>query len=1059
MASLAKISRPVARLIGRQAAVQAICPLPVPLTWVVAPAGSGKTSFGLEFCQACTGPTAWLRLDEADADPASFLMYFQQAIVTGSVAPGWQPPALLREHLPALQGYLRLFIRSLAGAIAPEACIVMDDAHRCQQAPFFKQFLEILIEELPPGVRLLVLSRAPAPANCARLLAHGMMQEVPVSALAFSPEETEVLLHVLRVERATELRDAVFRITRGWPAGIALIAAWLKRRPQDALKTEDIMSEAVAGYLAEEMFSALSDAERETLLAICWLPYFNGAWAVSLSGMPGAADVAARLAAHGALIYEYPGRQYMLHPLFRRFLRNWAEAHHDAAQRLQRVERSVALLEAAGNLDAAIKLALEHGLPQCAAPLIELRAEELFATARHQTLTRWIDALPAQHCGPWHYYWLGLAVFMTDTARAREALLKAHEAFAAQSNHKYRFLALSAIISSYFFNGAAREPLRDFLNRHVDPHRDYELVPDPTLKAHLTHSVWSGLFIVEPGHADMPLWEQRAFDALRQPADATLKVRLSTMLTQHYFLSGRYHQIRSVHALIGALPESASWSSYARYLAYLIRLYDALVSLDHARLIDSYAGSCRSSEESGIRIMDSHYALIHATGLLFRGEHVKVRAILDKVVASTPPGHHNLAGHVHLTWSWASSWMGDARAALEHARLAREAGRRFGCVPYELCSSVAECVAHAVLDREACRAQLVALRRLGEQTNYPVAAIHADLLDAWLLLSDGASCDDVSDASRFVQRAFGQLKGQGGGYLSFAIPRILQPLCVHALRHDIETDTACTLIRAFRLTPPEDAPQSWPWPVRIHCFGGFRLELDGEPIRSQGKSKHRQLDVVRMLAAHAPAPLPFDRAAEALWPDSDGDSARHALETTLSRLRGTLGADTIRLEQGMLSFNRDICWTDTSALEHQLSLLERTIERADPTTGDVADAANRLLDLYRGEMLAGESATWMLAQRELWRSRIARVLGAAGRLLANNDDMNAATTLLEHAIEADPYCKSLTETLMRINLDMGRYAEGLAVYRRYRRIALSVLGTPVSSEIEALAQQLQAAGS
>lgn len=1059
MASLAKISRPVARLIGREAVVQAVCSSPVPLAWVVAPAGSGKTGFGLEFCQCCAGPSAWLRLDEADADPASFLMYFQQAIVHGAVASDWQPPVLLREHLPALQGYLRVFIRSLAAVIAADACIVMDDAHRCQQAPFFKQFLELLIDELPPGVKLLVLSRAPAPANCARLLAHGMMQEIPVTALAFTAAETEVLLHVMGVERAVELRDTVFRFTQGWPAGIALTASWLKRRPQAVLKTEDVLSEAVAAYLAEEMFSAFSDVERETLLAVCWLPYFNGAWAMSLSGVPSAADVVARLASYGALIYEYPGRQYVLHPLFRRFLRDWAEAHGDAVQRTQRIEHCVSLLENDGNLDAAIALALEHGLPQRAAPLIERRAEDLFAAARHQTLARWIDALPEEHRGSWHYYWLGLAVFMTDTGRARESLLKAHVVFAAQSNHKYRFLALSAIISSYFFNGAAQEPLRDFLNRHVDAQRDYDLLPDPALKAHLTHSVWSALFAAEPGHADIPLWEQRAFDALRQPADPTLKVRLSTMLAQHYSMSGRYDRLRSVRALLDALPESASLPSYARYLTYLIRLYDDLMALDHAALNESYVQSCRCSEESGIRIMDSHYALIYAKGLLFQGEFAKAKAIFAKVAASTPPGHHHLAGHSHLTQSWAASWMGDARAALEHALLAREAARRYGCMPFELCSWAAECIAHALLDRDACRAQLVELRRLGGEADYPMVTMHADLLDAWLLLSEGGQGDANAQVSRLVQQALAQLKQHSGGYLAFATPHILEPVCAYALRHEIEPDMACALIRAFRLTPPANAPQSWPWPVRIHCFGGFRLHLDGEPMRSQGKSKHRQLEVVRLLAAHAPAPLPLERAAEALWPDSDGDSARHALETTLSRLRGTLGAETIRLEHGMLSFNGNVCWVETAALDRQLSRLEGTVDGGEAALQDVVDEAHRTLELYRGEMLAGESASWVLAPRELWRSRIARMLGAAARTLAGNGDLNTAATLLEHAIEADPYCISLTAALMRINLDTGRHAQGLAAYRRYRRIALSALGVPVADEIETLAQQLQAAGS
>lgn len=1016
MASLAKVSRPVARLIGRAAVVQAVQSSAIPLTWVVAPAGSGKTGFGLEFCERCSGPTAWMRLDEGDADPASFLMYFQQAIVNGAVASDWQPPLLLREHLPALQIYLRLFVRSLALAIAPDACIVMDDAHRCQQAPFFRQFLEILIEELPRGVRQLVLSREPAPANCARLLAHGMMQEIPGTALAFSAAETEVLLHVIGVERAVEVCDTVFQLTQGWPAGIALIAALLKRRRQAVLKGDEMLSDAVAAYIAEEVFSAFGNVERDALLAVCWLPYFNGAWAVALSGAAGAGDAMARLAAQGALIYEYPGRQYTLHPIFRRFLRNWAESKIDAAQRMRWIRHCVSLLESDGNLDAAITLALDHGLPQLAAPLIEKHAETMFAAARHQTLAHWVDALPAQHRSPWHHYWLGMSIFMTDTARARASLLAAFEAFDAQSNRKYRFLALSAVISSYFFNGVAQEPLRDFLSRHVDLQRDVEQLPDPSLKAHLTHSVWSALFIAEPGHADLPLWEQRALDTLRQPVDPTLKIRLATMLAQHYGMSGRCHRMRSLRALLDALPEAASLPSYARYLSYLIQLYDDLFSLALERLDGTYTACCRYSEESGIRIMDSHYALIHALGLMFRGEFVKVNAVLAKVAAATSPTHHHLVGHLHLTQAWAANWQGDARAGLEHARLAREAGRRNGCVPYELSSLVTECISQALIDHEACRAQLEVLRQRGKEMNYSITTIHADLIEAWMMLDgDTPSPSAKEEVSQLVQRALSQLREESDGYLLFAIPQILQPLCAWALERGIETDMAGGLIRAFRLRPPQDAPRSWPWPVSIRCFGGFQLHIEGAPIRSQGKSKHRQLDLVRLLAAYAPAPMSLDHVAAALWPDSEGDSARHALETTLSRLRATIGPDVIRLDQGRLSFNNDMCWSDTSALSRQLSRLELLADRTDATAFELVEHAKRILELYRGEMLPGDDTSWALSPRTLWRNRITRMLGATARALIQRDSVAEANALLERAVEADRQCSALSTLLARLN--------------------------------------------
>jgi ATP/maltotriose-dependent transcriptional regulator MalT/DNA-binding SARP family transcriptional activator len=1075
MASLAKTSRPVARLIGRHSAVQTVLDSPATLTWIAAPAGSGKTSLGLEFCQAAGPTVAWLRLDEADTDPASFLLYFEQAIVNGGVAPGWQPPPLLREHLPAPQGYLRLYARSLGAALAPASCIVMDDAHRCQDAPWFRQLLETLATELPPASKVVVLSRALPPAACARLLAHGDMHELDSTALAFTRDETKVLLNVLGVGQADTVADSVYAFTRGWAAGIALVASWLKRRPGAALAAEDVLSEAMIGYLAEEVFSAYSDEERATLLAVCWLPHFSGAWAAALSGAPHAADIVARLAAQGALIYEYPGRQYALHPLFQGFLRKWAATRVGEEQRGAWIAGCIDVLLADGSGDAAIKLALEHGMPERAAGLIEASAESMFASARHTTLARWIDALPEAHRNAWHYYWLGLAVFMSDTARARAALLKALQAFTEQNQPTHRFQALSAIISSYFFDGAAEQPLRAFLRQHVDPAEDYDRLPGSALKAHLTHSVWSGLFMTDPGHQDMDLWEQRAQEVLRQPGEPTLKVRLGAMLGQHYYQSGRYAAVHAVRELVDAMPEAAALPPYARYLSHLVQLYDALTAMDHDRFDATYAACRASSESSGIRIMDSHYALLHAAACLLRGEPGKAVAVIAEVAAQTPPQHHNLVAHLQLTRTWLASYNGDGHSALAHAHMAHEAALRFGSVPYEVYAQAAGCVAYTLLDRERCAAETAVLRRHAVDYRSPLAQTWADLLEAWLFIAgaDGhaqplaqlqrAQPVQLLLAQDKLRRALNHVAAQGGGYLTFATPHILQPLCAHALAAGILPGAACMLVRAWRLAPPPDAGDNWPWPVQVRTFGGFELRIAGEPLRSQGKSKHRQLDILKLVAAHAPGSVTLERAAELLWPDADGDTARHALETTLSRLRATIGAGSILLEQGVLSLAPQQCWSDTAALEQLLPRLQELTRAWGADAGAGANApletallmaATQALSLYRGELLAGDSAPWLLARRELWRGKLARTLGDAGRQLAQAGRTAAAVQLLERALEADQCCKALNADLMRIHLDGARFEEGLAAYRRYQRVALSTLGAPVAPEIEALAQQL-----
>jgi DNA-binding SARP family transcriptional activator len=1047
---LAKVSQPGATLIPREALVDAISSSGASLVWIAAPAGAGKTSLALAFARSNAGPTAWLRLDEADTDPASFMHYFEQAVLAGrATVTEWKKPQLLGEHLPTPQGYFRLFVRSLAACIAPDACLVFDDAHKCQDVRFFRLFLDILAEEMPTGVRVLILSRLAPPDGCARLLAHGQMHEVDAKALAFSPAETESLLSLLGIKQAGSLSDTVCVYTDGWAAGIALVANWLWHRPDGTTRQEDV-SRLVTGYLTTEVFSTFTVPERETLLAVCALPYFRTDWAATLSGFDDAEAILARLSAQGGLIYRYPGPRYTLHPLFQRYLREWVSTRLYAGRRQLWVERGVQLLQADGNLDAAIELALEYGFVERAAAMIETCAEGMLASTRHQTLARWIKQVPEEMRSAWLHYWLGMACYISDTATGREALLKAYEAFSATGNQQYRFIALSMVIVSYSFNGVAKEPLKDMLARFVDAEREYTLLPDPELRAHLALGIYSGLSTTDPGHPDLPLWESRCFDALNEPMSPGMKVRTATWAAIHLFFSGQYRRISALRATLDGLVDLATVPAYQGYLIYFLYQFDELVRGDHAMLATTYDACQKSSESTGFRNMDGHYALQYADSRLLQGDVEGARAVLAKVLAALPPGFYNLAGHYYIVQYSAALRSGDVRAALHAAMRISEAGRGFGSVPYEIWGRIGSSTASALLELPEAAEQIQQLRERGEQTCYPAALIHADLLDAWRCQKEG----DTAAALPFLQSAFARWDVESEGFLWAAAPQILQPLCALALREDVQSQVARNVIKAFRLSPPVDAPAAWPWPLAVRCFGSFELRVAGQPLPSRGKSKHRQLDLVKLIAAHAPAPLPLSRIAETLWPDSEGDAARHALDTTLSRLRSTLGREVFRLEHGALSLDRDVCWLDTAFLEDALGRLEAALAAG---KSEVLAETEDVLELYRGDLLTGETPAWALPRREHWRGRVSRAFGTAARNLAALGDLTAAAHLLDRALAADPYCEPLTAALMAVCLDAGRYAEGMAAYRRYRRIALSTLGAPVAAEIEALAQRLHAA--
>ncbi|MBS0321205.1 MAG: hypothetical protein JSR18_11735 [Proteobacteria bacterium] len=57
------------------------------------------------------------------------------------------------------------------------------------------------------------------------------------------------------------------------------------------------------------------------------------------------------------------------------------------------------------------------------------------------------------------------------------------------------------------------------------------------------------------------------------------------------------------------------------------------------------------------------------------------------------------------------------------------------------------------------------------------------------------------------------------------LPAFGARLCALALEQGIEVDFVRSLVQTRGIAPPPDAPESWPWPVRIRALGGFVVEL------------------------------------------------------------------------------------------------------------------------------------------------------------------------------------------------------------------------------------------
>src|SRR5215510_14936481 len=152
------VPRPQPGFVPRQRRVEALGEgLAQGRVLVCAPAGFGKTALLADWARRGGRPVAWLGLDAGDSDPARFWRYTVAALdrvrpgLAGRVGP--PPPG-------SSDGLVTALINELAADPgSDEVLLVLDDYHLVDSEPVHK-LVAFLLENLPPGLRVVVSSRS-----------------------------------------------------------------------------------------------------------------------------------------------------------------------------------------------------------------------------------------------------------------------------------------------------------------------------------------------------------------------------------------------------------------------------------------------------------------------------------------------------------------------------------------------------------------------------------------------------------------------------------------------------------------------------------------------------------------------------------------------------------------------------------------------------------------------------------------------------------------------------------------------------------------------------------
>lgn len=271
------------------------------LTLISAPAGYGKTTLAAQWLERRGGDVAWISLDRDDSDPERLARYLVAAFR------GIDPSCLARTAAlldavsdPPWSYFVDVLISELADLEWP-VVLAADDYHSIASAEVDELFCR-LVEHLPTGMHLLVLSRTDPAWPLARWRAKGWLADLRQRDLRFSHEEVRSFFaEASRDVVSDDDLETLSRKTEGWIAGLQLARVSIDQAPDPRERVQRFSGSdrLIADYLIEEVLAAQPPEVRELLEATAHLERFCAPLCQHLladgSARPAAAELLARI--------------------------------------------------------------------------------------------------------------------------------------------------------------------------------------------------------------------------------------------------------------------------------------------------------------------------------------------------------------------------------------------------------------------------------------------------------------------------------------------------------------------------------------------------------------------------------------------------------------------------------------------------------------------------------------------------------------------------------------------------------------------------------------------
>jgi ATP/maltotriose-dependent transcriptional regulator MalT len=1056
------------------------------LILILGQAAQGKSTLAVSYVNTAAVPSAWVNLSPNDTEAVdlfyllacSLQRVFSEKDFTSALS---YPAVALgpREEAPLYRDWLF----SLLDLATSPVQIILDGLDRLPAGAQAFRLLQVLLDILPPNLRLFILSREMPPMDIQKLAEREEVFRLTNADLAFTLGETTKYFQTIRkFHISPDLVQRIHRLTEGWIGGLVLFCDSLDWVPEG--RRESYISQELAGkfiwnifqYFGERILALLPREAQEFLIKSSILDIVEPDFVGAAMGLANAQEVLEELVKRNLFvqsIYDKKrGWSFRYHPLFKEFLQAKFQSLIAQEHQIESYYQAASLSERRKDLETAVRFYLKCRSYTKAVSALEKVGLELARLGKTAELGQWLSVLPKDLVQ--ENSWLLFYHFLTGRFSGHEeylfSLQKAYTLFGEQGDTRGLLLTLAYLIEASIARGHKSIPnIHPLLSQAEDLVDCQAAQPFPLERAVLWCQIGFGHYL-RSGTPRKGIWACYNADLLgRDLGIVPLQINALIHTLGCLTLLGEFARAEEVLKQAGKLLENCPYPELqAFYLVNASQFYrlkgdlpKAVKALQRARetteqhgltnlyhvvltndlILKIYQGEF-DAEESGVGLANLWLSqgnlfmygrvLLHlGSGAYRQNDYARARELLRRAreVFSTEEGRSDLQlslvkTFLGLTGLHLEGNVGD-RQDLEEARAHfQEAGILHFLSETHLALALWEWE-HGQ-KREAA-AHLEAGQQIARERGYEANIIlnREDILQACILsLELGLEgCWDC--AAQLLATRLADLSG----------PELAR-LSLHPNRK--VADKAWEIRKTIqRTTLPH---------LHFQTLGGFRLWRGKSMVEEKEWEGHQPQLLLKAIIARGPKGVPKDVLMEDLWPETSPELTEKNFKVNLHRLRKTLepamdkmfGSSYVHLKANLVSLDPELCRVD---VEEFISLYKNGRKKEDE--GEIKGAIflyKQAMEIYDGDYLAEELYyTWAEGKREELRRKFIDLLYRLARLYEAQGSISKAIDCYNKVVQADSLAEPAYRKLMLLLTQRGMRNAALRTYQDCKQLIQKIL--------------------